>query len=442
MSIKFTKAFWALFFTLVLTGEISAGRKSPKIAADNAGPCTNLYGDINADGQVDLFDSVCYQKFLVQQGTIPDCMKISEVCADLTCDDKITVAEALATAQKFKTGKFNKSIDADQNNIPDCKEKPACNNEWTYVDIPGLNKIKPFEVRGIWGTAGDNGYFVGRQFAANPGEGLVIHYNSASWQTMSVPANLFPKGSVDNTLFAVWGTSSNNIYATSYYGKIFHFDGNAWSSMNTNTQSTLRALWGSAADNIFAVGDNGTILHFDGATWSGNFSPDVPIGGFDEIFMGVWGSSATDVYFAGNKASIGKLLHYDGLQLQEVKLNLSPGQAIFSVWGSSDHNVYVGSTDGLILHYDGKGWENIYLVPSLPSQDNKGFFSIGGTAFNDEYAMNFSGDIFHYDGSGWKEMPYLKKKVTVSTASLWGSSIANVYAGTSVGLLHFPCQPN
>jgi len=98
-----------------------------KVAGDATNTCSNLYGDINADGTVNMFDSWCYQTFLVQSnGDTPGCMKISEQCADLNCDDKISVLEALATAQKFKLGKFHKNLDFNKNDIPDCKEKLKC----------------------------------------------------------------------------------------------------------------------------------------------------------------------------------------------------------------------------------------------------------------------------------------------------------------------------
>ncbi|MFL5447941.1 MAG: hypothetical protein ACJ8A6_11455 [Gemmatimonadales bacterium] len=44
-------------------------------------------------------------------------------------------------------------------------------------------------------------------------------------------------------------------------GKIWHFNGSAWTPIDTGSKSALADIWGSSASDIFAVGDGGTILH-------------------------------------------------------------------------------------------------------------------------------------------------------------------------------------
>ncbi|MCZ7584066.1 MAG: hypothetical protein M5R36_12420 [Deltaproteobacteria bacterium] len=57
------------------------------------------------------------------------------------------------------------------------------------------------------------------------------------------------------------GTSSSDVYAVGAGGTIHHFDGAAWSRMNSGSAADLWDVWGSGPDDIFAVGTGGTILH-------------------------------------------------------------------------------------------------------------------------------------------------------------------------------------
>jgi hypothetical protein len=89
--------------------------------------------------------------------------------------------------------------------------------------------------------------------------------------------------SMTNGLFeAVWGTSGTNVFAVGYentvnaFGIIFHYDGNAWSSMMApgieiggtfrGMMAWLNGVWATSGTDVFAVGDYGSILHYDGDT--------------------------------------------------------------------------------------------------------------------------------------------------------------------------------
>ena len=57
----------------------------------------------------------------------------------------------------------------------------------------------------------------------------------------------------------VW-RSGSEIFAVGSAGAISHFDGSAWTTMETGTTEDLYGIWGSAVDDVVAVGRNGTIL--------------------------------------------------------------------------------------------------------------------------------------------------------------------------------------
>lgn len=73
-------------------------------------------------------------------------------------------------------------------------------------------------------------------------------------------------------LESVWGSSSSDVFAVGVDGIILHYDGSAWSVMNSGTSDELYGVWGSSSTDVFAVGAYGymgqllygTILHYKG----------------------------------------------------------------------------------------------------------------------------------------------------------------------------------
>lgn len=65
----------------------------------------------------------------------------------------------------------------------------------------------------------------------------------------------------------------------------------------------LMGIWGSSATDVWAVGTNGTILHWDGGAWVLTASDST------QAFFAVTGRSATDVYAVSSRAVI---LHSNG----------------------------------------------------------------------------------------------------------------------------------
>ncbi len=68
------------------------------------------------------------------------------------------------------------------------------------------------------------------------------------------------KGGGLKTLTAIWGTAFNDVYAASFEGDIFHFDGVLWTLMFSDPDTNFWGLWGSSANDIVGIGDHGRIL--------------------------------------------------------------------------------------------------------------------------------------------------------------------------------------
>ena len=87
---------------------------------------------------------------------------------------------------------------------------------------------------------------------------------------------------------ALWGTGDSDVYAGTYGGHIYRWDGETWAQVYEGPGSganTIRAFGGSPKD-VYAVGLQSTILHFDGREWRRLRAPE-PTNGDHEGFTGV-----------------------------------------------------------------------------------------------------------------------------------------------------------
>ena len=102
--------------------------------------------------------------------------------------------------------------------------------------------------------------------------GLILQYTLSN--------GMFMKHTTPNTsqLFGIWGASATNLWAVGgddqRHGVVWHYTGGMWTVEDVSAllpgdePSTLYKVWGTAADDVYAVGQTGLVLHFDGMHWS------------------------------------------------------------------------------------------------------------------------------------------------------------------------------
>lgn len=316
---------------------------------------------------------------------------------------------------------------------------------------------------GIWGSSPSNVYAVG-------GAGTVLHFDGSTWSTTTPGVN---------DLRAVWGSSWQDVYAVGAEGTILHHDNTGWSIQASGTTNLLYAVGGSSSSDVYAVGADGIYLHSDGTAWNAFphwadrdiraiwvdpsttaafFSTDI-----GEVTYGVWGSSELDVFFVGPNGSI---WHWDGSE--ERSMTVGPTNTDFlGVSGSSSTDVWtVGdSYDTAWASYDGStwhfsGWEvgnrNIWVSPAtdkfavsycwvfhfssldfgsatwttLPSCP---LYGIGGSAATDVYAVGAGGGMFHYDGNADHQWTDLNPAHTITARDLYSVHASSPSAVFVVG---------
>lgn len=68
---------------------------------------------------------------------------------------------------------------------------------------------------------------------------------------------------------AIWGPAVNDFWVADYLGKLIHWNGSAFDQeISTGTENNFMDMHGTAADDIYAVTWNGRVYHYDGEQWS------------------------------------------------------------------------------------------------------------------------------------------------------------------------------
>jgi hypothetical protein len=227
----------------------------------------------------------------------------------------------------------------------------------------------------IWGSSDSDIYAVGHSGA--------LHFDGEKWSD----AGIEPEGA--RRLEDIWGSSSEDIYIVGYNhggtvpptdpeSRILHFDGVEWTVVENSFPTLLFAVWGSSSTNVFAVGSesndssyHGTIYHYDGIAWS-VMKENIPYSLYH-----LWGTSGTDVYAFGQT---GAVLYYDGHIWTELDVPLY--STFYSAWGSSSDNLFV-TTRLDILNFDGNSWVNV------DSGFNATFEAFWGSSPKDVFAAGF-----------------------------------------------------
>ena len=255
----------------------------------------------------------------------------------------------------------------------------------------------------VWGSSSSDVFAVGQG-------GAIQHYDGSAWSRMD--------SGTSNDLHGVWGDSSSDVFAVGHGGTIQHYDGDAWKPMNSGTVSSLWCVWGNSSSDVFAVGAGGAILHYDGSAWKPMNS------GTTDWLYGVWGSSSSDVFAVGEG---GAIVHYDGSAWRAMSSGTP--SFLWSVWGSSSSDVFVVGEGGAILHYDGSRWS------AMSSGTASMLVDVWGSSSSDVFAVGAGGTILHYDGGQWRLMA---SGTTSYIHHVWGSSSSDVFAvGWTGPVLHY-----
>ncbi len=238
----------------------------------------------------------------------------------------------------------------------------------------------------------------------------------------------------------VWGSSPTDVFAVGQLPPVLHYDGFSWTEIPFPVRSImLPSVWGTSPSDVFTVGE-GTlpIFHYDGSSWSempGSLSGSVRGWGEYYFLQGVWGTSSTDVFAVGCDLNYHAVIgHYDGTSWSAMPIDATASR-LDAVWGISPANVYtvgcgpwsdgLGCTsqeEGVILHFDGSSWSEVYGF-----EGNTEFMTVWGASPSDIYSGG-EGGIWHYNGVAWAYGVTIPGATVDVIESVWGSSPTDVFA--------------
>ncbi len=200
----------------------------------------------------------------------------------------------------------------------------------------------------FWGASGSDVWAV-----ADSPERL-LHWDGTAWSTDPMTF------ATDEQLEQMWGSSPTDVWITSRQGRLYHYDGVAWTVADSLT-TELDGIWGSAADNIWTVGNGAgnqstQLFAFDGGAWRHRQE-------FPRVsdFQTMWGTSSNDIWTLSGGSGPTAVSRFDGSSWTVVD-SLPFGDP--SLWGSSAREMYAvmlffSGDPGRVWRFQGSRWEHV-----------------------------------------------------------------------------------
>ncbi len=205
--------------------------------------------------------------------------------------------------------------------------------------------------------------------------------------------------------------------------------------ISQNLPGALLGVWGSSATDVWVVGsDPGDglgpyVLHFDGQTWTRLNSQQQ--GGL----WWVWSQGPdASVWMSGEN---GLLLRYDRTQNQFTRIPTPQPARLFGVFPVSDQDVWIVGEDvvnrlGVLWHYDGTQIQTPADLPAEVANTPTAWFKVWGRSSEDLWIVGLGEKALHRTASGWQIKTTPRRLFTVH-----GDSTSRVVAvgGFASGLI-------
>jgi hypothetical protein len=273
------------------------------------------------------------------------------------------------------------------------------NAAFTVVPSPNTG-VGGNDLNGVSARSASDAWAVGALHSGREDAGagtLTERWNGAAWSVVASPDNL----RTDDVLDAVADISASNAWAVGFVKTsgtktgaplIVHFNGATWQTVSSpaGLSGVLRAVSADGASDVWAVGDDGRghaiALRSDGVSW---VSTALPAVGVDKL-TGVKAFSPTDVWAVGSVVGAGAqgrtlAMHWNGSAWSVVpSANPDPNVDVLAavdglssndLWavglrGRSETMTGVGpGTRTLAEHWNGARWSAV-TTPNTGDEDS------------------------------------------------------------------------
>jgi hypothetical protein len=245
---------------------------------------------------------------------------------------------------------------------------------WTVVA-----QDQPSSLLSVWGTSDKDIYVVGGDRGDGTGP-IVDHYDGTSWTKLDT-------GVRNVNLWWVFGFENGPVFMSGSNGTILRYENGTFTTLPTPSTLIVFGMWGASPNDLWAVGGQfgggGFAWRFDGTTWTPSTDVPMAISSQGTIWK-VGGRSASDIWMG---CTDGTMLHWDGAALSAT--NVGVDGSMLSVAGNADRFITVGEADGgVIYENDGGGWKSAY------STDGNFLTGVAVSA-DDAYAVGQFGTVLH-----------------------------------------------
>ncbi len=210
----------------------------------------------------------------------------------------------------------------------------------------------------------------------------------------------------------------------------------AWSFVARSTGAAFLGVSGTSASDVWLAGaddgDGPVVLHCDGRAWERR---DTGVTGDLWWVNTLEGGS---VFFGGANATV---LRYDGAEFGKLDTPGPAAATVFGVWAAAEDDVYaVGSIDGqngFIWHYDGTAFEALSLDGGLPlaeSGETPGLFKVWGSSASDVWVVGANGVVLRGSATDGFSLVHAGGSDTLFTVHARGEQVVMV-GGSSSGVL-------
>jgi hypothetical protein len=156
----------------------------------------------------------------------------------------------------------------------------------------------------------------------------------------------------------MWGALSGEIFVTDWSRRVVHrFDGSSWQLDTLATNSRLSGVWGSSASDVYVAGERGLIAHYDGTRWTTSTIDSM-------LYIAkAWrvGSGPLRVLMGP-----GRIYEFNGAL---APLGPEVDLRVLDLWPQGPHAFvaagYLGDgSSGVAYRFDGSAWSEIARTPN------------------------------------------------------------------------------
>jgi photosystem II stability/assembly factor-like uncharacterized protein len=261
-------------------------------------------------------------------------------------------------------------------------------------------------------------WIAGRNSVWVLGDTNIFHWDGDSWSQEAPDANGYDFG-------AIFGFSTQDIFAGGATGLISRFNGSSWSVGTTDSAQRINGLWGTSPQSVYAVRQGGIISKWDGLEW------DTLPSGVSTDINSIWGTGDDDIFAVGDG---GVILHSeDGGKSWEQQTSGTPAD-LFGVFAIDPMHIFAVGAGGVARwSQDGKTWIG------MTTNTVEDLYDVTMRNRSDAIAVGTNGEIISWDGLIWavQASPTTNDLFAVEqadNAGRWSISALSIVAGVKSGV--------